>query len=356
MTQYFCSGENLDSIFLKVEVSKEEIRAVIRFLVLLNIENTLIYNSMKKAYGDSSPSIETIRRWSFRFRNGRVSTSDNTRTGRPEIENLPEKVSKRLEEQPFASANSLAHDLKVSYGCIYNVLTNHLQLKHYVTKWVPHKLTQENKNKRIEYSTNMLNLIERKGIHSIITGDESWIFHDNPHDGYWSESQNIEYNAVSRSIGAEKTMISVFWGVDGFYLLELLPLKQKYNSDYACSILEKLDQNLKASRGKGLNSVLFHWDNARPHTSIITKAKLEKLESNLLPHPPYSPDLAPSDFYLFGNLKRQLKGSSFRNRVELMSKLIDLMSKITMEERISVFLEWIRRLNIISNSDGSYCF
>ena len=202
----------------------------------------------------------------------------------------------------------------------------------------------------------MLELIERKGTHGIITGDESWIFHDNPHDGYWAESPNPDYYGVSRNIGAQKSMLSVFWGVGGFFLVDFLPLKQKYNSDYACTILDKLDFNLKTSRGRGLNSVLFHWDNARPHTSIITKAKLEKLEAAVLPHPPYSPDLAPSDFYLFGNLKRQLKGNSFRDRDELMNKLINIMNTITMEERIMVFLEWIRRLHVVANSDGNYCF
>ncbi|GBN09647.1 hypothetical protein AVEN_225541-1 [Araneus ventricosus] len=45
--------------------------------------------------------------------------------------------------------------------------------------------------------------------------------------------------------------------------------------------------------------VLFHQDNVRPHVSTMTGWTLYKLESDLIQHPPYSPDTAPSNFYLF---------------------------------------------------------
>ncbi|GFT82535.1 histone-lysine N-methyltransferase SETMAR [Trichonephila clavipes] len=45
-------------------------------------------------------------------------------------------------------------------------------------------------------------------------------------------------------------------------------------------------------------SVVFHQENARPHTSVVTRQKLWELGWEVLMHPPYSPDLAPSDFHL----------------------------------------------------------
>ena len=50
--------------------------------------------------------------------------------------------------------------------------------------------------------------------------------------------------------------------------------------------------------------VLFHQDNARVHTCAVAIAKLHKLKIELFPHPPYSLDLPPSDFYLFPNMKK----------------------------------------------------
>ncbi|GBP84033.1 Histone-lysine N-methyltransferase SETMAR [Eumeta japonica] len=57
--------------------------------------------------------------------------------------------------------------------------------------------------------------------------------------------------------------------------------------------------------------VLFHQDNARVHTCLVTMAKIHELRYELLPHPAYSPDLAPCDYYLFPNLKKWLGGLNF---------------------------------------------
>jgi len=66
----------------------------------------------------------------------------------------------------------------------------------------------------------------------------------------------------------------------------------------------------------GEEKVLFHHDNAPAHTSALAKAKLFELGYELLPHPPYSPDLAPCDFF-FSNLKKSLAGHKFAPNEEV---------------------------------------
>ncbi|KOC58688.1 Histone-lysine N-methyltransferase SETMAR, partial [Habropoda laboriosa] len=58
--------------------------------------------------------------------------------------------------------------------------------------------------------------------------------------------------------------------------------------------------------------ILQH-DNARPHAAKITQEKIKELGLELLPHPPYSPDLAPSDYHLFRSLEHTLRGKKFTN-------------------------------------------
>ena len=60
--------------------------------------------------------------------------------------------------------------------------------------------------------------------------------------------------------------------------------------------------------------MLFHQDNAPCQQSITMMIKLPELHFELLPHPPYSPDLAPSDYWLFADLKRMLQGKSFSSQ------------------------------------------
>jgi len=66
---------------------------------------------------------------------------------------------------------------------------------------------------------------------------------------------------------------------------------------------------------------VFHQDNARPHVSLITRQKLLELGWDVLPHPPYSSDLAPSDFHLFRSLQNSLNGKSFNSLVEVKNYL-----------------------------------
>ena len=51
-----------------------------------------------------------------------------------------------------------------------------------------------------------------------------------------------------------------------------------------------------------------------------TMAKLNELGFDLLPHPPYSPDLAPSDYWLFADLKKMLQGKRFGSNKEVIAE------------------------------------
>ena len=66
--------------------------------------------------------------------------------------------------------------------------------------------------------------------------------------------------------------------------------------------------------------VLFHQDNALCHKPLRTMAKIHDLGFELLPHPPYSPDLAPSDFFLFSDLKSVLAEKKFGCNEEVVAE------------------------------------
>ena len=63
--------------------------------------------------------------------------------------------------------------------------------------------------------------------------------------------------------------------------------------------------------------VLFHQDNAPAHKSRQASAKLAQLRFELIEQPSYSPDLAPSDYFLFGHLKNSLGGKRFSSNEEV---------------------------------------
>ena len=90
------------------------------------------------------------------------------------------------------------------------------------------------------------------------------------------------------------------------------------SATYADLLKNDLRPAIKSKR-RGLLStgVLLQHDNARPHTARSTVATIQDLSFECLPHPPHSPDLAPSDFHVFGPLKKAMGGKSYRSDEEV---------------------------------------
>ena len=67
--------------------------------------------------------------------------------------------------------------------------------------------------------------------------------------------------------------------------------------------------------------VIFHHDKATPHTSLATCQKLLRLGWEVMLHPTYSPDLAPSNYYLFRSFQNSLNGKTFNDDEAVKSHL-----------------------------------
>ena len=72
--------------------------------------------------------------------------------------------------------------------------------------------------------------------------------------------------------------------------------------------------------------VIFHQDNTRPHTSLVTHKKLLDTGWEVMPHTPYSLDLAPSDYYLFRSLQNHLNGKIFDSNEAVKNELIQFFA------------------------------
>jgi hypothetical protein len=73
-----------------------------------------------------------------------------------------------------------------------------------------------------------------------------------------------------------------------------------------------------------------------------------------LPHPAYSPDIAPSDFFLFGYVKEQQKGMQFEDSAALLSNIQEIFENMENGVLIRVFEEWITRLMWVIDHNGEY--
>ncbi|GFU35799.1 histone-lysine N-methyltransferase SETMAR [Trichonephila clavipes] len=100
--------------------------------------------------------------------------------------------------------------------------------------------------------------------------------------------------------------------------LRKIGLKKKLDLDHFKLAIDQKRPELANRKG-----VVFHQDNARPHTSVVTRQKLWTLGWEVLMHPPYSPDLAPSDYYLFLALQNFLSDKKFRSREDCENRSLE---------------------------------
>jgi hypothetical protein len=101
-----------------------------------------------------------------------------------------------------------------------------------------------------------------------------------------------------------KVLGLIFWDKNSILLIDYLPKGQTINTEYYSSLLVQLNDTLKEKRSrKFTNGVLFLHDSVPTHRTLATQQKLAYLGFQYVDHPPYSPDLAPSDYPLFPGLK-----------------------------------------------------
>ena len=90
-------------------------------------------------------------------------------------------------------------------------------------------------------------------------------------------------------------------------------------------------------------SMILHQDNAPAHRAAATQEVISKHSLEVLEHPPYSPDLAPCDFFLIPALKQVLRGQHFDDINELITVVQSAISSLPKECYSNVFTAWVKR-------------
>ena len=88
---------------------------------------------------------------------------------------------------------------------------------------------------------------------------------------------------------------------------------------------------------------MLHHDNARPHIANVVTHYLAKIYVRCVPHPPYSPDLAPCDFFLFPNLKKRLRGQRFSSSEAVVKASEAILKDLSKNGLQHVFEDWKKR-------------
>lgn len=344
---------------------RDEQRQVLKFLCLSGRSPSECNIELSRVYGEKTMKLATLYKWYSRFSQGRASARDDPRPGRSRVitEKSISAVKDLVDQDRRVSQQFIRQVTGLSYGSIAKILHHHLHLRKIVARWVPHCLNDEQLKTRVDICTQLFAQYRRQGrrfLGKIVTGDETWVHYHEPESKRESMCWTYEGEPSPTKFKAEKSLgkvlYSVFWDQDGIILLHQVPDGQRINAQYYSKILkEHLSKALREKRPnlKTITMLLQH-DNAPAHTAKKTLTVIKDLGWTTLPHPPYSPDLAPSDYHLFSDLKKYVRGRHFRSRSSLGSAVYQWSQKLDRQWLLEGILQLPKLWQKCIAANGSY--
>ena len=138
--------------------------------------------------------------------------------------------------------------------------------------------------------------------------------------------------------------------------VDWVPQSQTVHQGYYKEVLTHLRKQVRRRRPemwKNCSRVL-HQDNAPTHNALSVKAFLTKHKITVLEHPPYSPNLASSDFCLFPKIKPALKGTRFEPVDAVKAKATEVMNELSEDDRQHCFQQWKIHIERCRDRGGEY--
>jgi hypothetical protein len=254
-----------------------------------------------------------------------------------------------LEREPNASLREIAHETRIPKSTVFDILRERLNYSARNYRFVPRTLTEAQRRERVEKSTALLSLLakaKRRAWQFIITGYESCFFYYTPHSKIWLPADADTPEVAKQLINTSKTMITIFWNPFGIQVLAVLPEKTSFDAEYFINYVLIPIEELPAMRAAVTQKQTFviHMDNSPIHKSKAPIQRIASLRLKIATHPPYSPDLAQSDFLLFGYIKQKIAGQEFVSAYCLLEAIREAFGHLSRPVLERVFDEWMMRL------------
>jgi len=229
-------------------------------------------------------------------------------------------------------------------------------------KFVPSVLTQDQKDSRVAICQELKETVKNDPtlLSNVITGDESIVYAYDPEtklqSSQWKSPGSSRPKKARTQKSKLKMMLICFFGQEGIVHREFVPPGMTVNADFYCGVLRRLCENVwrKMPQKWRNQNLIIHHDNAPAHRSFKVSKFLAENNMTVIPHPPYSPDMAPCDFFLFPKLKLQMKGRTFDTIEEIQEESQRVLDTVPKRDFQGCFQAWQKRWDRCIRAKGEY--
>ena len=314
--------------------SKVEYRAVIRYLYLKGKTGKEIHIKLADVYGSSAPSYAQVKFWVGEFKRGRTSLEDEARSGRP-LDPTDEEMCKKVRDLVYSDrwiqVEEIVQALGISHGSISTILHDRLGMRKLTARWVPKSLSDEQMATRASVCSVLLKHLRSKDdfLLHLVTVDETWVHYYEPENKaqshQWVGPGSPRPKKFKTQPSAGKVMATVFWDAKGIIMLDFLPKRSTITGVYYANLLDQLRTATRKKLSKGVFAATGQRES--PHLQSCNGCcRAKRVWINTTSYA-YSPDLAPSDFFLFPNLKKDIPGLHFLSDEEVVMAVEEWVSR-----------------------------
>ncbi|XP_071043147.1 histone-lysine N-methyltransferase SETMAR-like [Parasteatoda tepidariorum] len=154
-----------------MELTREHFHALIFYDFIAGLNQEECVQLLQLAFGDESPARATVFRWFKEFSRDGNFLQDEENTGRPPSAVIPDNVSvirKMLKDDNRCTYQIIQKELNIGSAAIHKIIHKELRMKKVVCHWVPHNLTEHQKEERVRIGKETLKL-QNNGGHRIIS-------------------------------------------------------------------------------------------------------------------------------------------------------------------------------------------
>lgn len=307
-----------------------DIKPIIKYLVQKKMLPFEIMEDLVATLGPNAPSRSTVKKWVRFFKKRKEIEEKNKKKADRSQAEFQKKIDKifamvidnnRLRSQEIAAVMGMTEEN------VHDILENILQMKEFYTRWVPQYLSREQKLLRVRSAKKGLVYYgndRKKFLERFVTSDQTWIHFNIPPD---APEESDDSKQSSDVLSSDKLLVSAFWDAKGIILIDYH--EQELTDEMYANTLDNLSKALEEKRpGLENRKILLQQTNTEVQNAPVAIAKSFELGFELFDHPPHSPDLSPSNYYLFPKLKANLNGLQISSKEELATNIDEVLSQL----------------------------